>query len=525
MFGLTGQKLTNALVIDNEGVSLFSWKNKVLSQMARYTLEEDELDAFYMFMESQRHVPLVVVVDCIEEDFRVEMIAHVSSSDRKELLKRKLTHLFRNNPYSAAKVFDREKSGRKDDKALLTALTKPELLDPWLSRVLQLRIPVRVMTSAAYVLESLVQSAGLKKEAHLLLVNHEYTSGLRQTYLQHGRVMFSRLIPASVRQSGSFENLVEYQADQTRKYLERIKQVPYDALLNVQVYSAMREDTPEDKLNDLMHVNYGSMDDLISRTGCQFEMEYPGAVAVALVQSLQRRSLKNVYGPLMTLRYFYLKVIRKALFTASAAIIVATLALAFPTLLDAELKRQQQLDLTAITQPLVVQYETMRERFPETPIPSSQMALVVKTYSQIQSQIFQPQSILDALGGTHLFSQNLQLISISWELRETGEDALAASYTGFVQEQEAELFQKAVVAGKTELVITLNGRVRSQNGRREAREKVLALISAIEDNPKYTITPIMIPVNPGTNIPINTKIDDAALVEEFQLEIRPRAVN
>ncbi len=520
MAALPTKSLTNILLVEGGGVSLLAWEKGALTQLARYRPINADFEAFQVFLRSQPKTPFVIVTDFIEEDFRNETLAHVTGADRTALLTRKLNHAFRNTQYRTARVVGREKEGRKDDKVLFTALTKPELLDPWISRILELKIPIKAVTSAAYLMELFAQTLNFKREPHLLLVNQEHVSGLRQTYLQNGRVIFSRLTAIADAESASFENMLLEQCEQTRKYLERIKQLPYDALLNVHVYTQVPMTDARERQQELLRFTYDAISTMPSKAQLDLQGVAPGAIALTLGRVLAGKGVPNVYAPLQTRRFLYLDRISRALLVLSGMVVMTGVAASAPAVFEVTSSWERERQLVAQTQPLLQEYEVLRERFPETPIPSSQMELVVATHEAILAQTFHPVDTLAMISKALEASPELDLAKIEWELVEVpSAEGEAAVDSGLLETAEV-VYQKVVVAGRTTLVIHLEGRVQSTQSHREAQAQVLAFSEALEALQNFQVTPVKMPMDAGASGFVATTLDGELVRADFILELR-----
>ncbi len=520
MATLPTKSLTNILLVEGGGVSLLAWEKGALTQLARYRPINPDFEAFQVFLRSQSKTPFVIITDFIEEDFRNESVAHVTGADRTALLTRKLNHSFRTTQYRTARVVGREREGRKDDKVLFTALTKPELLDPWISRILELKIPIKAVTSAAYLMELFAQTLKFKREPHLLLVNQEHVSGLRQTYLQNGRVIFSRLTAITDAETASFEDMLLEQCEQTRKYLERIKQLPYDALLNVHVYTPVPMTDARERQQELLRFTYDAISTMEGKAQIDLQGVAPGAIAFTLGRVLAGKGVPNVYAPLQTRRFLYLDRISRTLVVLSGMVLMTGVAASAPAVFEVTSSWERERQLVAQTQPLLQEYEVLRERFPETPIPSSQMELVVATHEGITAQAFHPLDTLSLISKALEASPELDLAKIEWELVEVpADEGEAALGSGLVETAEV-VFQKAVVAGRTTLVIHLEGRVQSTQSHREAQAQVLAFSQALETFGDFQVTPVKMPMDAGANGFVATTLDGEVVRADFILELR-----
>ena len=106
--------------------------------------EDDEAGpaAFQNLLRSAAGVPVYLMADTVDEDYRFETLPHASGSDRREMVERKLKQLYRSTPFYGASLQEREGDKRRDDRYLFAALTNPEIFNPWLQILLAAKAPI-----------------------------------------------------------------------------------------------------------------------------------------------------------------------------------------------------------------------------------------------------------------------------------------------------------------------------------------------------------------------------------------------
>jgi hypothetical protein len=520
MLSLFGQSKVNLLLIDADEVIHLRWQGGKLREIERYYGSDVDFDRFHVFLENDHKTPFVIVMDVIEEEFRTESVVHVTGVDHKALVARKLNHLFRSTRYKTARVIGREKEGRRDDRVLFTALTKPDLFEPWINRILAQKVPLLALTSAAYIMERFAQSLSMHSAPHLLVVNQEGNSGLRQTYLQRGRVIFGRLTPSGVSRSDNFGELLLEQCEQTRKYLERIKQLPYDAQLHIYVFTPETFSEQREVTHDLLHFHYRSVEELPLTRKISITNTQPGAIAYSLISGLHKRAIPNVYAPSITLRYQKVRNIKKALNIMSILMLIGVGIVVGPTLADMGSKWDQERQLVERTAPLLVEYERLTERFPETPIPSAQMEIVVEAHDRITRQIVRPDEILALISRGLEASPELIVSGISWRLDEVLSTAQENVFAEVTAVQEDQRIQQAIIEGRSQLLVTVRGLVLSETSYRDATAQVMGFVEALKVSAGYEIIPLSLPINVSSNINVATTIDGSTARGEFAIEIR-----
>lgn len=520
---LFGNKKVHILLIDSEGVNLLLWNGKSLKQFDFFEPVSDDFDRFQMFCETSAKTPCVIITDFIEEDFRTELVVHVTGSDRAALLNRRLNLLFRKSLYRTASVIGREKTGRKDDKVLFTALTKPEIIDPWINRLLNQQVSITSLTSAAYLMELFAQSLALKAEEHLLIVNQEDATGLRQTYLRKGRVIFSRLTRTGISDTENFSSLLLEQCDQTRKYLERIKQLPYDTPLNVHVFTAAPFSAEAERIHEQLHFLYRSIDELRPKVRVELNSQAPGAIAYSIARALRKKGIPNIYAPFSTRRYLFIRTAGRYLNIASVFCVIGMLMFLSPTLLNITAQLERETQMSAAAQPLLERYEQLRERFPETPIQSGQMELVVSTYDAMLAQIVNQERTLAQLSEALKAAPELTITGVAWELDYPSTGELVYDIYGMPESAE-ERFQRALVNGQMAQITRVRGVVQSAASYREARRMIDAFAQAMQEQTGAEVNPINLPMDVSVNALVTTVVDGRDAQGEFTLEYRQELI-
>lgn len=132
-----------------------------------------------------------ILVDVADEGFHVDHVPAIRGRDRSDMLQRKLSQQFYGSPYATAVTLGREKEGRRDERILFSALTRPAQLEPWIKALTEARVRVRGVHSVPFMLDRIMARSRIPTASYLLI---SFTpAGIRQTYFNEGRLRFSRL--------------------------------------------------------------------------------------------------------------------------------------------------------------------------------------------------------------------------------------------------------------------------------------------------------------------------------------------
>ena len=199
-------------------LKVFHWKNRTLVGEFSFEPTDTGLARFRQYLQQSVNIPARFLVDVIEEDFRIETVPHVGNRDRNAVIHRLIDRYYRSSQqYCYHEVIGREKSGRKDDRVLIGAMTNPMLIQPWLSIIDECEVPLAGIWSLPLVSHHLLKKINAHKGA-TLLVSQQVNSNVRQSLFRDGKLLSSRqsIINQDIRDSN---RIGEYAAPEVEKTL------------------------------------------------------------------------------------------------------------------------------------------------------------------------------------------------------------------------------------------------------------------------------------------------------------------
>src|SRR5689334_5476656 len=219
------------LCISPSHLSAGLWSGRRLSAVHGFSSEQQDQQAFASFLRAARGVPVYIMADTVDEDYRFETLPHAFGKDRHDMLERKLKQLYRSTPFFGANLTQREDTKRRDDRYLFAAVTNPEMFDPWLRVLTASQLPIAGIFPLPLVSLGLIKQLELKELNLLLVSRHE--AGIRQTFVKDSRFRISRLTPLrGSGAAGSLESCAE-EVRNTRMYLDALNVTHVDEVLNV----------------------------------------------------------------------------------------------------------------------------------------------------------------------------------------------------------------------------------------------------------------------------------------------------
>ena len=387
------------------------WHGGKLGASRYFSNDVNGRENFSEFLQKHRH-PTYMLVDVIEEDFRLETVPHLSGSSRKDLLQRKFEQFYRGTIFRQALLLQRQSEGRRDDDMLFSALTNPQRISPWLDALLSNHIPLVGIYSLPNVSSPLIK--GIPSD-HILLLSWEKDAGLRQTYFNNKRLHFSRLIPIS--EGSTFSEAVTEETPRTQQYLKSLSLPPPGETLDVYIICDANDKlTLQSSItaNNELHYTYLDIHELGKRFKVKNDLASSDATPL-LLHLLASKPPSSHYANLEHTHFYLLWQLRRILFG------IAAVTAAFSILLSGT-EFWQARDYVQQTEPLIAQTNHVKQEtlevqrtFANTSVPAADMKTAVLLARKLNQYTQPPEEILDQLTLTLDKFTQINVNKLGWQ--------------------------------------------------------------------------------------------------------------
>jgi len=382
------------IAISGQGATAAHWRSSRVVEARTFPDNETGQAGFKDFLAGFSDVPVYIVVDAIEEDYRFETLPHAFGRDRADMVNRKLRQHYRNTPYMSATLLGRDSGKRRDDRYLFSALTNPELINDWLQAVVARGLPVGGIYLLPMLSGTLVEKLGVK--APRLLLVFQRVGALRLTFFRDRQFRLSRLTRG---EGVRVENRARFFAEEisnTRLYLHALRTMTLDEQLTVvlldrdddleEVAATIRSENPS-----LECLRIGRAE-IVSRLGIPDQLlDTPYAIALSL---LGVRVPEGNLAPASTTAGHKRYQARRGIYAGCAALAAAALVWTAVNLSYMTTLRWDTEDAARQTALLSSQYLEATRQFPQAPASAENLQKAVEIAQRLRESTHTPQRVM-----------------------------------------------------------------------------------------------------------------------------------
>jgi hypothetical protein len=481
LFYFTGYRLT-----------VLHWKGRELAGSSSFEPTESGLDNFRNYLRQTENIPGKLLVDVIEEDFRNEKIPHVGSKDRNSVINRLIDRYYRSSQeYCYSEVIGRVKDGRKDDIVLISAITNPQLIQPWLSVLDECEVPLSGIWTLPLISKKLLKTIKMTKGV-VLLVSQQVNSNVRQTLFRDSKLISSRqsIINQGMSNISGIGQLAAPEVNRTMEFLRAQKLVGIDEKINLhilgsnqQLQSLQQSFKSDERKTVVIH----SIADLQNKLGLKGTGEKFSDNIFAWLCVSQNLSFAH-YGERQSFNRYFNRLAATALYVASLLVVIAGVLITESNISDA-LEYEKSIVLLAKEETnykdlYAKKFEDFEEVFQNAGVMNSAVELAE------QIKINSSTSPLDFLISlSNIISQQeigtVHIDKIEWQASSVNENNNKAGKANFTAKLPVK--HSAIVTGRI---------AQSEHNYRESIEQIQAIIHSLKSSPRIeTAEVIKMPVD------------------------------
>lgn len=414
------------LFLDANSLTAYRWQSGKLKHEGEFTPDPAGLEAFGEFVARSRSSLFYILADVAEEGFQTERAPFTRGSDRGALIKRRLGQNFFGTPYSLACSLGREKDGRRDERLLLTALTRPEQIEPWLGILRSAEGQLAGVFSLPLASPDLPSLLGVSAQRFLLITITR--AGLRQTLFDNGQVNFSRLTPLATGSTEEMAATCAIESEKMHQYMAGQRLITRGSQLSTQVLvhpaqlGAFREACAD---TAAIHFEFVDLLGLSAKVGLHTPPKDTHAEALFL-HLLAKRPPREQFAPEADRHHFRLGQLRFGLRAAGYVLFSACVLFAGRQAFEYQTITQRSADIAAQTTSDRQRYDAILQGLPKIPISNDALRALVARYDTLSRKTIGPEPLYILVSQALHDSPRVELKRLDWVLGTSKEGKAVA---------------------------------------------------------------------------------------------------
>jgi len=467
---------------------IYAWSGGRISLEAKFPADDIGVTAFREYLGSRRGALFYVVVDLAGEDFHEELIPYLRGADRDQVLRRRLAQRYRDTRLAAALSLGYVSGERRNERLLLTSFTNTQRLAPWLDALSESEAKLAGMFSVPLLAPALAARLGVRG-GRCFVVNTS-SAGLRQCFIDNGKLRFARLERMADMAPQAFAAFVRSETGRLAQYLSTLRVLPREGPpVQVLVIAppGQRADFERALVSDarLSFVTV-DQDEAARRLGVKAVPAGMGAEQLYLHLAV-RRPPREQFARREERRGFFLWQTQRGLVAAGALGLAACALYAGATWLDIAGMRADAGQVRAQMQVDQTRYQQITATFPRTSTSTENMRATVVEFTKIAQRSGSPEQTLRYVSQVLDGFPQIELDSLVWQVeRPSGNVAKPAAGSPAAARPRP--------AAQTEL-LEISGRVpeMARSDYRAITSEVQRFADALGANPIYQVQRTQLP--------------------------------
>lgn len=405
---------TRLLYLNTHRLSAFAWQQGNLLPEGVFENNDDGLNLFAQHLSTHNRGRFTLLANVAEEGHAHESIPFLHGADRQALITRKIGQHFQGTPLATAISLGYEKTQRKNEKLLLSALTNPGHFEPWLQRLAEAEVALTGVYSIAQLGGSLLKKLGLGCSRCLLLTQQDHS--IRSSYLVNGQAHFSRMAPLSDSSIAGIASAFAAESGKLHQYLIGQRQIGRDESIPAFILAhPLALPAIEKACPDRGQLNFRIVDSHTAATKIALHtLPEDNRADLLFMQLLAIAPPSQQFGNDNHRHHFRLSQLRNGLLATGIVVLLASGLYAAKQFYDAHYLREEALALRSKEAELNRHYQETANAQPQLEIDNDTLRQLTNQYTELARQRNLPDPAFRLLGQALERMPAIRLESLEW---------------------------------------------------------------------------------------------------------------
>ena len=206
------------------GHSLYRWRSGRLRLERNFSADDAGTAGFREYFKGREGALAQIVADIGGEDFHEDQIPYLRGGERQAVIERRLAQRYRDARLATALPLGYAADERRNERLLLASFNDTRQFDPWLEVLDKARVRLAGFYSTPLLAPALAARLGVQGGACFVMSANR--AGLRQCFIERGRLRFARLERIAERGVGLTSVFVRTETERMLQYLGTLRALP-----------------------------------------------------------------------------------------------------------------------------------------------------------------------------------------------------------------------------------------------------------------------------------------------------------
>ena len=406
-----------------EDHSLYRRVSGGLELEAKFPGDEAGLEAFRQYLRARRGGLFAVVADLAGEDFHEEQIPYLRGSDREAVIARRLAQRYRDTRLVTSLSFGQVAAAeRRNERLLLASFTNTQQLTPWLDALEEADVRLSGVHSVPLLAPTVAAAVGARAGRQLLVTANR--AGLRQCYIDQGRLRFARLERTAEMAPEALAMFVRSETQRLAQYLVTLRALPREGgpVQVLVIAPAGQRSTFERALVSDNRLVFRTLDYAEALRAVRLRRAPEGAGAEALYLHLAaRRPPREQFASRSDRRRYFVWQLQRGTIVAGALAFAACALFAGSRWVEATRMREEAASQRAQAREAASRYERITAAFPVTETTTENLKAAVVEFRRIAERTASPDRAFIRISQVLEQFPQVELDALRWSVGRPGE--------------------------------------------------------------------------------------------------------
>lgn len=410
------------LYLNTHRLTAYLWQGGRLHAEASFANGDEGYASFSDYLGINRGSEFSLLANIAEEGHILETIPFLQGADRQALITRKIGQHFMGAPLAAAFSLGYEKTRRKNEKLLLSALTNPAHFDPWLRRLDEAEAALAGIYTVAQLGGGLLEKLGIKERRCILLSLQDHS--IRESYLADGQTLFSRMTPISDSSIAGVASTFIAEASKLQQYLIGQRLIGRDEALPVYIVAhPAAVPAIENACPDHGRLNFSIIDShhAAAKLGLKTPPE-DNRCDLLYLQTLITRRPRQQFAGTAQRHHFRLAQLRRGIIACGLVVLLGGLLFAARQSYQAWSLHDEATRLLASQQEFDSRYQEVSSTFPQLGIDKDTLRQLTDRHAALSRQQRLPERSLQRLSRALDQVPAINLSHLEWQIADKPAD-------------------------------------------------------------------------------------------------------